>query len=903
MMASYFLSRTLVPTMMHFLLPAEIGLYQSESESKREERENWVWRWHMKFEHQFEKMRHHYKGALEWCLHNPAITLILFGLLVALSLPITFFIGEDFFPYVDSGQMRLHVNPPQGMRLEDLRAVLRRRRTRDPPHHSGRRNKVDPRQHRPAQCEASISPSATTPPSRTPDGEILIALTPRQARYHQIHAPAARESAAEVSRRHVLLHAGQHHQSDPGLRPARAHRRAGGRTRQGQLRTHAAVDEAYCGDSRRGRRAYPPAGLLPDHAGQRRSNQGPADRPDAAGRGAIDAHLAQRHRPDLAQRVAKSGERRQLPDQSRRRPTIASTQFPRWAGRRSHQPQATSRSCSAISPPSAAISRPSSSITTTFSRSSDVYADVDRRDLGGVASEIRKVIDDEKKGLPHRHVHRAARRGQDHVRLVPAPRASASSSLSRLVYLLMAVNFQSWLDPMIILMAIPGAFSGILWMLFITQTTSTCRRWMGAIMTIGVATANSILMVVFANDERTAGKNQMEAALNAGYTRLRPVIMTALAMIIGMFPMALALGEGGEQMRRSARAVIGGLLFATVGTLFIVPGHLLAAQKESAGGLRSADRHRIRARSRGQSPPREQAVRRPDTAGATRLMPPYEEHPGQKRLEAHEPDEAHALSDGREDMGEALRRSQRSRRHQARAQLRGDQLQREEASPPGERGCRRAIQKAGVAQGPLLGDCRHGRADADRADRRHDSAPHNKKKDRQAPADQQKNAKPEIDVMRVERLQNSEGLVVPGTTTPLEESAVYARASGYLKRRFVDIGDHVHKGQLLAIIDAPDLDAQVDQARHQVDQAESQLEQQKAQLALDKVTNDRYQALVARGRPACAPAGRSTADQLQRAGRQRRLRRAQRRSLQGQPAARHRAAELRACDRSPSTAS
>jgi multidrug efflux pump subunit AcrB len=140
-----------------------------------------------------------------------------------------------------------------------------------------------------------------------------------------------------------------------------------------------------------------------------------------------------------------------------------------------------------------------------------------------------------------------------------------------LVYLLMAVNFQSWLDPLIILFAIPGAFCGILWMLFATQTTFSVPSLMGTIMTIGVATANSILMVVFANDERIAGKNQHEAALNAGYTRLRPVVMTALAMIIGMLPMALAIGEGGEQNAPLGRAVIGGLLLATVGTLFIVP--------------------------------------------------------------------------------------------------------------------------------------------------------------------------------------------------------------------------------------------------------------------------------------------------------------------------------------------
>src|ERR1700684_2393271 len=140
-----------------------------------------------------------------------------------------------------------------------------------------------------------------------------------------------------------------------------------------------------------------------------------------------------------------------------------------------------------------------------------------------------------------------------------------------LVYLLMAVNFQSWLDPFIILMALPGALAGILWMLFVTQTTFSVPSLMGAIMCIGVATANSILMVVFANDQRLEGMNERAAALAAGGTRIRPVLMNATAMIIGMLPMALGMGEGGEQNSPLGRAVIGGLLLATITTLFIVP--------------------------------------------------------------------------------------------------------------------------------------------------------------------------------------------------------------------------------------------------------------------------------------------------------------------------------------------
>ena len=140
-----------------------------------------------------------------------------------------------------------------------------------------------------------------------------------------------------------------------------------------------------------------------------------------------------------------------------------------------------------------------------------------------------------------------------------------------LVYLLIVVNFQSWLDPFIILMALPAALAGIVWFLFITRTTISVPALTGAIMCMGVATANSILMISFSKEKLEAGKTPAESALEAGFTRFRPVLMTALAMIIGMLPMALGLGEGGEQNAPLGRAVIGGLLFATVATLFFVP--------------------------------------------------------------------------------------------------------------------------------------------------------------------------------------------------------------------------------------------------------------------------------------------------------------------------------------------
>ena len=140
-----------------------------------------------------------------------------------------------------------------------------------------------------------------------------------------------------------------------------------------------------------------------------------------------------------------------------------------------------------------------------------------------------------------------------------------------LVYALMVVNFQSWLDPFIIITALPGAIAGILWALFLTQTTINVPSLMGAIMSIGVATSNSILLVTFANDQRRHGESAVAAALSAGFTRLRPVLMTALAMIIGLLPMSLGMGEGGEQNAPLGRAVVGGLAVATVATLFVVP--------------------------------------------------------------------------------------------------------------------------------------------------------------------------------------------------------------------------------------------------------------------------------------------------------------------------------------------
>jgi multidrug efflux pump subunit AcrB len=200
----------------------------------------------------------------------------------------------------------------------------------------------------------------------------------------------------------------------------------------------------------------------------------------------------------------------------------------------------------------------------------DVYASTQDRDLGGVMGEVNKAL------APYRqHLPRGTQlvvRGQV-VTMTSSFIGLGVGLLAAivLVYFLIVVNFQSWLDPFIIITALPGALAGICWMLLLTHTTLNVPSLTGAVMCMGVATANSILMISFARDRMRAGIPAVQSALEAGYTRIRPVLMTALAMIIGMLPMSLGLGEGGEQNAPLGRAVIGGLLFATVATLFFVP--------------------------------------------------------------------------------------------------------------------------------------------------------------------------------------------------------------------------------------------------------------------------------------------------------------------------------------------
>jgi multidrug efflux pump subunit AcrB len=221
-------------------------------------------------------------------------------------------------------------------------------------------------------------------------------------------------------------------------------------------------------------------------------------------------------------------------------------------------------------------------------RTVDIYGSVQERDLGAVGRDIEKVLNANKKSVARGTEVQV--RGQ--VRTMQTSFVGLLAGLAGaivLVYLLIVVNFQSWLDPFIIITALPAALAGIVMFLFVTHTTVSVPALMGAIMCMGVATANSILVVSFAKEQLQKHGDAIEAALEAGSTRFRPVLMTALAMIIGMIPMAIGMGEGGEQNAPLGRAVIGGLLFATVATLFFVPTvfgliHSLAGTKALSKG-------------------------------------------------------------------------------------------------------------------------------------------------------------------------------------------------------------------------------------------------------------------------------------------------------------------------------
>ncbi len=569
MLASYFLSRTLVPTMMHFLLPKEVALYQrGEGDPEPEEAKNWIWHLHERFDKHFENMRHRYKSWLEWSLHHRFIVLGIFGFHVGLSLFLIPIIGRDFFPYVDSGQMRLHVEPPSGTRIEQsemiFAAVEEEIRRVLPP------NSIDmildniglPN----GGFNLAFSNSATISNS---DGDIQISLKGSERRTLD-YTRLLRKKLAQAfpEEEFFFTPANMTNQIlDFGL-PAPIDLQVVGRDPH---QNYAIAEQLL-------RKVVAIPGIVDAHIHQQvryPTIQVNVDRDRAEQLGLTQNDVTR----DML--ISLSGTGQTNPNQWLNPVTGVNyqvvvqsplTDLNTFDALQRTPITAINGQNSQLLANLASIKREASAIIVNhynIQPTFDIFADVDRRDLGSVADEIHKIMNGTK-NLPRGTFLEL--RGEV---------TTMEQSFSRLligiafaviiVYLLMVVNFQSWLDPFIILMALPAAFSGILWMLFLTHTTFSVPSLMGSIMTIGVATANSILLVVFSNDQRAHGKDPMQAALEAGYVRLRPVCMTALAMVLGMLPMALALGEGGEQNAPLGRAVIGGLAVATLGTLFIVP--------------------------------------------------------------------------------------------------------------------------------------------------------------------------------------------------------------------------------------------------------------------------------------------------------------------------------------------
>lgn len=563
MLASYLLSRTIVPTMVDYLLPAELKHGHGAGTG-------WFGRMHASFERQFEQMRSAYVSLLEWNLAHRMHVFAAFGLVVISGFAILPWVGRDFFPTVDTGQFRLHVRGPAGTRVEQtenyfnevdnaIREIIPEHEVDLVLDHIGLPNRT---------YAMAFGDSATTGAA---DGEILVSLTHHRSKSTPEYIAALRQ---ELPRRFPQL-TFFFQPADIvsqilnfGL-PAPIDIQVAGLNRQQNYDTAVAI-----ADRIRGIR-----GVTDVHLHQ------VMDVPKLH----IDVDQTRARELGLTQLevsnsvlVSLSGSGQVLPnfwvDPAKGISYLVETRTP------THRLDSvdainalplTSQRGPGIQLLSnvARVERgvtPEVANHTNVQPTFDVYANVQGRDLGGVASEINVVLNEYRAKLEPGNT--IAMRGQvDSMESAFFRLGLGLVFAAVLVYLLMVVNFQSWLDPFIIITALPGAFVGIVWSLYLWHTTFSVPALMGAIMSIGVATANSILLVTFANEQQAEGKSAFAAALEAGRTRMRPVLMTAAAMIIGMFPMSLGLGEGGEQNAPLGRAVIGGLMVATLTTLLFVP--------------------------------------------------------------------------------------------------------------------------------------------------------------------------------------------------------------------------------------------------------------------------------------------------------------------------------------------
>ncbi len=574
LLASLALSFTMVPVLFNYLMRKSVHEFEREGSAgdgtANAESKNVLVRFQAGFERGFERFREGYRDTVSWALSQARLTVAAFIGLIIVSALLFPFLGRDFFPQVDAGQMRLHVRAPPGTRLEKTQQYFAEVETQIRKLvGNGQIDVMLDNIGLPySGINIALSDSATVGPM---DGEILISLTEKHEPTAKIIAMLRQELPKRFAELQFffqpadivdqVLNFGQ---------PAPIDVRISGPNQ----------DEAFALASKIARSLTRVAGVVDSHVFQ--VPNAPALTVDMDRTLATETGVTQQEAANNVL-VATNSSAQTAPNfwvdprNSVSYPLVVQVPTYRIDSSQDLKTLPVTSSAGAESGQLllnlASFGRESLPLVTSqlnIRPVFDVHADVQGRDLYSAASDIDKVLKENRPGASKALTVTLS--GQ-----VETMRESYTGLFTGialaivLVYLFLVMNFQSWIDPLIVLMAVPFALGGVMWMLFLSQTPMSVPALMGTLMCIGLTTANSILVVSFANQRMTAGDDPLQAAISAGYTRLRPVLMTAGAMILGMVPMALGIGEGGEQNAPLGRAVIGGLLFATLATLIFVP--------------------------------------------------------------------------------------------------------------------------------------------------------------------------------------------------------------------------------------------------------------------------------------------------------------------------------------------
>jgi multidrug efflux pump subunit AcrB len=573
LIASLVLSFTMVPVLFKYLMRRSVSdarTGETRASPSQRARASKFMAIHYGFDRRFQRFREHYRNALAWTLSEPVPTVVFFGALIVVSLMLFPALGRDFFPQVDAGQMRLHVRAPPGTRIEKTQTYFAAVETaiREIAGTEQIDTILDNIGLPYSGMNIALSDSATVGPM---DGEILVALKPAHSPTSELVARLRRELPQRFAALQFFFQPADI--ADQVLnfgQPAPIDIRISGPNNE----------RAYALAAKLAHDLQRVPGIVDSHVFQV---------PDAPTIN-VDVDRALASQLGLDQRATANSVLISTNSSAQSAPNF-------WVDPRNgvsyplvvQLPTYEINSAQDLwtMPVSAAGNAARNEILMNVARFGrgktaivksqlnlrpvfDVDADVQGRDLDSAATQIDKVIAADRPD-PREAISMTLSGQVETMRESYAGLFSGMALAVVLVYLFLVINFQSWIDPLIVLMAVPFALVGVLWMLYLTGTHMSVPALMGTLMCIGLTTANSILVVTFANQRMTAGDDATLAAATAGYTRMRPVLMTAGAMMLGMIPMALGIGEGAEQNAPLARAVIGGLLFATFATLVFVP--------------------------------------------------------------------------------------------------------------------------------------------------------------------------------------------------------------------------------------------------------------------------------------------------------------------------------------------